>query len=250
MTTWNPHLYEDKHSFVWQRGAGLIELLAPRAGERILDLGCGTGQLTAEIASRGASVVGLDRSAAMIEHARKNYPAIEFVVGDAARFNGQPPFDAVFSNAALHWIKPAEPVVENIARALRPGGRFLAEFGGRGNVARIVGALERQLRAFVARPDMNPWYFPGIGEYVALLEKHALEVEYAHLFDRPTALEGTDGMRNWVVMFGGAFLSAVPEERRGEFLSAVENDLKAESCRDGTWYADYRRLRVAARKRC
>src|SRR2546423_15463085 len=131
---WDPGLYDGKHAFVWQYGASLVELLQPRPGERILDLGCGTGHLTAQLAAAGANVLGIDSDAAMIEQARKAYPALHFEQRDARDFHFDEPFDAVFSNAVLHWIKEPERVIVCLRRALKPGGRFVAEFGGRGNV--------------------------------------------------------------------------------------------------------------------
>ena len=139
--TWDAGLYDNKHAFVWQYGASLVGLLAPKSGERILDLGCGTGHLTSQIAESGAQVVGLDHSAEMLAQARSAIPELEFVQGDARDFTFAQPFDAVFSNAVLHWIRPPEAVIRCVYDALRPGGRFTAEFGGRGNVRRVLGVL-------------------------------------------------------------------------------------------------------------
>ena len=173
---WDPALYDSKHSFVWKYGQELIELLASQAGERILDLGCGTGHLTSQLALAGASVTGLDVSQSMIEQARKNYTDLEFVKADAADFAFAEPFDAVFSNAALHWVKRAENVVVCLARALKPGGRFVAEFGGKGNIQAIHTALLRALDDFglANKAGWNPWYYPSVGEYASLLERHGL----------------------------------------------------------------------------
>src|SRR5688572_27496888 len=143
---WDPDLYQSAHAFVWQRAADLIDILAPLPGERVLDLGCGTGQLTAQIADRGSRVLGIDRSPDMIAQARRNLPGLSFDVGDATSFTTDEPFDAVFSNATLHWVRPPEAAVERIRAALKPGGRLVAEFGGSGNVARICDALRRALR--------------------------------------------------------------------------------------------------------
>ena len=126
---WDSTLYDAKHSFVWKHGASLLELLAPKPGERILDLGCGTGHLTAEIAKAGALVVGLDSSPTMIETARSAYPQLTFVEADARNFTLDAPCDAVFSNAALHWIHDADAVARSVHQALKPGGRFVAELG-------------------------------------------------------------------------------------------------------------------------
>jgi trans-aconitate methyltransferase len=245
---WDADLYEQSHSFVWKHGAALLDLLAPQPGECILDLGCGTGHLTSQIAAAGAAVVGIDSSPAMIDQARREFPALRFEVGDARAFAFAEPFDAVFSNAALHWVKPPEPVIACVRRALKPGGRFVAEFGGKGNVRAIAAALAEAARVVrIAEPD-EPWYFPSIGDYASLLESDGLEVGQAALFDRPTALEGEQGMQRWVEMFGSAWLNAVPAARRDEFLRAVEERLRPALYRNGTWHADYRRLRVVARR--
>ena len=193
---WDAELYDAKHAFVWEKARGLLDWLAPGNGERILDLGCGTGQLAAEIAARGAHVTGVDRSPEMVAEARKKFPALRFVVGDARALPFGEAFDAVFSNAALHWIPEALPVVQGISRALKPGGRFVAEFGGKGNVESVVAAMEYGLEALdLPRHGANPWYNPSIAEYSALLEKHGLEVRQASLFHRPTRLEdGKNGL--------------------------------------------------------
>jgi trans-aconitate methyltransferase len=243
---WDPHLYDHKHSFVWKHGAALLDLLAPRSGEAILDLGCGTGHLTAQIAAAGAAVIGLDNSPAMVEEARRTYPNFRFEIGDARCLSSLEQFDAVFSNAALHWIPDAEAVVHGVARALKLGGRFVAEFGGRGNVRAIAGAMHRATQALGLGSPESPWYFPGIAEYAALLERHGLEVTFATLFDRPTPLEGEAGLRHWVQMFGGHVLSRVPPERREDFFRDVEDAARPVLFREGRWVADYRRLRVVA----
>src|SRR5262245_154809 len=187
---WDAGLYDSKHAFVWEKGRELIEWLSPRPGERILDLGCGTGQLSSEIAAAGSSVVGVDLSAEMVREARRKFPDLRFEVCDARALTFVQEFDAVFSNAALHWIPQAEQVVGGIASALKPGGRFVAEFGGKGNVKNVLAALEQGLTELSLPSDgSNPWYYPSLAEYSSLLEEHGLEVRQAILFDRPTRLE-------------------------------------------------------------
>jgi trans-aconitate 2-methyltransferase len=247
-TKWDTGLYDDKHSFVWKYGASLIDLLRPRASERVLDLGCGTGHLTARIAEAGAKVVGIDASPEMIAEARRLFPNIVFEVADARDFAFDEPFDAVFSNAVLHWVKPPEEAVACVRRALGPGGRFVAEFGGRGNVTAIVGALDTASRAIGLGAWEHPWYYPSIGEYAPLLERAGLEVNDSALFDRPTPLEGTDGLRHWVEMFARDLVARVPAEAREPFFRHVEEAARPRLHRDGTWFADYRRLRVVARR--
>ena len=254
--TWNAALYDQRHSFVYQHGADLLELLAPRPGERILDLGCGTGHLTAQIAARGAEVVGLDASAEMIAEARRNHPQLAFEIADATQFEVPKPtvaepFDAVFSNAVLHWVKPPEKAVERIAAALKPGGRFVAEFGGQGNVAAIVDAVGQAVNAALGRDagDINPWYYPSVGQYAAILEAHGIEVRYAALFDRPTLLDDRErGLANWLAMFGGPCFAVLPEPLRPRAVADAIERARPHLFRDGQWTADYRRLRVAAVK--
>ena len=249
--TWDPNLYQSAHAFVWQKAADLLELLAPKSDERILDLGAGTGQLTAKIAESGAEVIGIDRSAEMVAQARQNFPQIRFDVGDATTFNVDQPVDAVFSNATLHWVKPPEQAVARIWQALRPGGRFVAEFGGKGNVGRIMEGLRVALRevAGVDFDAINPWYYPSIAEYAGLLERRGFSVTFATLFERPTPLEGgAEGLRNWLRMFGGSLLSQVDASKHDALLARVEQHARPALFGNGTWSADYVRLRVVARK--
>lgn len=243
---WDSRAYDDAHSFVYEYGADVLDLLEPTADERILDLGCGTGHLTGRIAETGASVVGLDRSPEMLATAGDTYPDCEFVRADAREFAFAEPFDAVFSNAALHWIRDQDAVLESVAGALAPGGRFVAELGGTGNVAAIVGAVDGELERRGYTAD-NPWYFPSVGEYASRLEAHGFEVRYARLFDRPTELDGgADGLAAWLELFGDDLLAAVPDDEREAVVAAVEDDLREDLFADGTWIADYRRLRIVA----
>jgi trans-aconitate methyltransferase len=248
VSAWDATRYDHEHSYVWKYGASLLELLAPQPGERILDLGCGTGHLTAQIAEVGASLVGIDKSASMVAEARRNYPQLRFEVADARTFSFAEPFDAVFSNAALHWIKEPERVITCVREALKPGGRFVAEFGGKGNVQEIVAALTEAALAITGATLEPPWYFPGIAEYATLLERGHLEVTFATLFDRPTPLEGEGAMRRWVEMFAADPLSQMGPEKRDAFLGHVEGRLRPVLFRNETWFADYRRLRVVARR--
>jgi len=241
---WDAARYQDHHSFVWRYGANLLELLNPQPGERILDLGCGTGQLTAEIARSGAHVIGLDNSADMLADARKNFPELTFVLGNASGFDFPEPFDAVFSNAVLHWVKDAEGAVASIARALRPGGRFVAEFGGKGNIATVQAALRAVLGP--AADERSPWYYPSIGEYAPIMERHGLEVRNASLFDRPTPLEGENGLQHWLRMFTQTYLRQFPADRADDIVRQLVERLRPAFYSNGIWTVDYRRLRVVA----
>ncbi len=246
--TWNANLYDASHSFVWKFGASLVELLAPQPGERILDLGCGTGHLTAQIAAAGAEVVGFDSSSAMIDQARRAHPAIRFEIGDARTFAFGEGYDAVFSNAVLHWVQQPEQAVAQVRAALRPGGRFVAEFGGKGNTQQMVAALLKQATAFGVSDYAIPWYYPSVAEYSGILEQHGLEVTYATLFERPTPLEGEDGVKKWFEMFCGSLLDRLTPEQRAACLAALDADLRPTLYQDGHWLADYRRLRVVAQR--
>lgn len=247
---WDAELYDDKHSFVYKMAKGLLDLLAAQPGENILDIGCGTGHLAAKIAASGAKVTGIDRSPEMIRQAREVYPQICFEVADATNIALEGSFDAVFSNATLHWIKEPGGVVREIARLLKPGGRFVAEFGGHGNIAKLVRAAERAwLELRLPAPMPNPWYYPSIPEYAMLLEAHGLMVTYAILFDRPTPLEDdADGLRNWLLMFGGAISENLSETEHQRFMEETVREGRPELFRDGRWVLDYRRLRIVAKK--
>ena len=247
---WDSALYEAQHRFVSRLGEGLIDLLAPQPGERILDLGCGTGHLTQQIADSGARVTGLDSDAAMLRQARANYPQLRFIQADGQDFQVDAPFDAIFSNAALHWMPDAGAVVACMARALRPGGRLVAEFGGAGNVRLLYEAFCAALRDLGQPvPDRFPWYFPAATAYSDLLEAQGFEVLAARLFPRPTPLEGEDGLRNWYAMFLGEQLERLGAAGREPVLDACERRLRPTQWRDGHWIADYVRLRVVARRR-
>ncbi len=250
-STWNAGLYDESFSFIWEYGSGLIDLLNPQPGERILDLGCGTGHLTHAIRQRGANVIGIDHSATMIEQARNNYSDIRFEVADASNFSFDEAFDAVFSNAVLHWVRDSEGAVTSIGNALKSGGRLVAEFGGKGNVSKIIEATLDALReaGYSSREDRNPWFFPGIAEYAELLEQRGLETTSAVLFDRPTLLDGgSQGLELWLEMFGDSFFAGIPEPDRLRIVADIKERLRSVMFRDGNWYADYRRLRVVAFK--
>jgi len=246
----DPDTYDDDQGFVAEYGRDLVDLLAPRPDERVLDLGCGTGHLTAEIDDRGARVVGIDASAAMVDRAREAHPDLQFHHVDATDFSLAEPADAVFSNAALHWIDDQDGVVGAVADALRPGGRFVAEMGGTGNVAAIVHAIRAEARARGVSVD-SPWYFPSPGEQAVRLERHGFEIRLTRLFDRPTALAGEDGLRSWLAQFGDGLLESVEATEaadRAEVVAAVEDRLRPDLYDPDAdeWVADYRRLRFAA----
>ena len=249
---WDASRYDNAHSFVWERGRGVVDLLGPQSGERILDLGCGTGHLTAQIAESGVEVVGIDASEDMVRVASENYPGIRFEVADARSLPFENEFDAVFSNAVLHWVRPPGAVVESVWRTLRLGGRFVAEFGGENNIQTIMTAVGEALSTLeqngvkVYRPNK---YFPPLDEYVSLLESRDFRVANSAHFERPTPLDGgEEGLRRWLRMFGWDYLSPLSPEQREGVVSHVENATRSTLYCDGTWTADYWRIRFEAFK--
>jgi trans-aconitate methyltransferase len=235
---------------VWKLAAATLELLNAKPGERILDLGCGTGHLTAQIAEAGANVLGIDRSPEMIRQARLKYPSLQFEVMDAREIALDGNFDAVFSNATLHWIKEPKQVIAGIKKSLRPGGRFVAEFGGKGNTAELLKAVQHAWQKLgLTGSAPHPWYYPSLAEYVGLLEENGFEVTHATLFDRPTPLDdGERGLRNWLEMFGSVLVEGLPAATRERLLAEIERELRPKLFRDDQWVMDYRRLRVVARR--
>ena len=242
---WNPVAYAETGSFVPTLGAGVLEWLAPQAGERILDLGCGDGQLTAKIVAAGADVVGVDASPAMVEGAISR--GIDARVCNAEKLQFVSEFDAVFSNAALHWVRDQDAMMAGVKRALKPGGRFVAEMGGHGNIAAIRVALMAALeRHGCAGLEDGVNYYPTADGYGARLESHGFSVEEIQLIPRPTPLPA--GMVNWLTTFRSGVLEAVPESLRqtviDETVALLEPALRDEQ---GNWTGDYVRLRFIAR---
>ena len=247
---WDSNLYDKKHDFVSKYGEDVIGLLDPKNGEEILDLGCGTGDLSELIREKGATVTGIDSSKEMIEAAKQKYPLIDFQVKSATDFSFDKKFDAVFSNAALHWILEKEKAVKQINTCLKPNGRFVAEMGGRENVANIINALKKSLinHGFTDSSQKKMWYFPSLSEYASLLEGNSFRVIFATHFDRETLLKDDNGIKNWLQMFARSYLEGLPEDKVENILEEVEQQLKSTNYRDGKWYADYKRLRIVALK--
>ncbi len=245
---WDPQAYATHAAFVPALGNAAFELLGAVAGERILDLGCGDGVLTGRIAAAGAEVVGVDADPAMVEAARAR--GLDVRLGDGRRLGFAGEFDAVFSNAALHWMGEPAPVVAGVFRALKPGGRFVGEFGGHGNIAAIRVAVRAVLTARGYRvPAIEENYYPTAAEYRAALEAGGFAVEGCWIVPRPTPI--TSGMAAWLQTFRGGFIDAagVPPGKRAQIIEdtrAMLRPVLADAA--GNWTADYVRLRFAARK--
>lgn len=243
--TWSPDTYARHAAFVPALGQSILARLAPQPGERVLDLGCGDGTLTERIAASGASVVGVDGSAAMIAAAvSRGLGAWQM---DARALAFDEAFDAVFSNAVLHWIPEAGLVVDGIRRALVPGGRFVAEFGGHGNIAAIATAIRAVLERH-GLPNDSPWFYPTPAEYRAILEAHGFEVRFIALVPRPTPLP--TGMEGWLATFRGPLLETYGPVMRTRIVAEIIALLEPSLCdTQGNWTADYIRLQVEARKK-
>jgi len=248
---WQSNHYDNKLDFVSEFGKGVVEMLNPKSGETILDLGCGTGDLAHQILSSGASVIGMDYSQQMIESAKEKYPDIHFFTGNAEDYKLDEPVDAVFSNAALHWMKNPRNVIKCVWNSLNKGGRFVAEFGGQGNVGAVVKATSEVLHKEygINATDLNPWYFPSIAEYSTLLEEQGFRVTYAIHFDRPTAMkDGEKGLNHWLTGFADDFFKGFSEEEKEKATEKILVEARDELFIDGTWYVDYKRLRIMAVK--
>ncbi len=243
---WDPREYERTAGFVAELGVPVIALLAPRPGERILDVGCGDGALTRRLASTGAIVIGVDASVDMVQAARAR--GVDARVMDAAKLSFHEEFDAVFTNAALHWMRDLAAVVRSVFRALRPGGRFVGELGGEGNVASVREAIAAALRRRGIDPNrLEPWVFPSRDAFRQVLGDAGFGVNLLESFQRPTPLPGD--ITDWLGTFAGPFFAALTTDDRAIIQKEVRDDLVSRLCSpDGVWRLDYVRLRFAASK--
>lgn len=246
---WQARSYDEDFGFVTSLGRELLTELAAHPGERVLDVGCGTGHLTAALAATGAGTVGVDADADMLARARNSYPDLTWVLADAQDLPVLPgaPFDAVVSNAALHWMPRQADVLTGIRAVVRPGARFVAEMGGAGNVAAADAALRTALAACDVQLEPARNFFPTVATEAALLEDAGFRVDAMRWFERPTPLSDGQTLVDWVRHFRAATWLAIPPDR----VDAVADQVLTEGTRlglsaAGSWHVDYCRLRFAA----
>jgi len=242
---WNANKYNKHANFVSTLGMPLIKILEPKAHEKILDLGCGEGSLTLEIKKFGADITAIDLSKDMVEKSRAKGLKAELMSATSLSYVNK--FDAVFSNAVLHWVKESELALKNIHRSLKQNGRFIAEFGGYGNIYEIRSAIKEVFLKHKEYGVFNDlWFFPKVKEYKKMLEDNGFKVKYIELIPRPTPI---DDIKNWLDVFANGIISHLTQKQQIHFKQEVTEILKSKiyNEKDG-WVADYVRLRLEAYK--
>lgn len=241
---WNASAYAATGRFVADLAGEVVNLLAAQPGEAILDLGCGDGALTERIAATGAVVTGADASPSMVRAARERGLNVHEVSADNLPFEAA--FDAVFSNAALHWMPNQEAVLACVHRALKPSGRFVAEMGGLGNIAAIRVALQAVLARYGLDAEARAAsFYPSSAQYARLLNQAGFTVKSIELVPRPTPLPA--GMVGWLNTFRNGVLDLLaPSDREAAVAETVALLRPVLSDVDGNWTADYVRLRFSA----
>lgn len=244
---WDAQGYESEFKFVHKYGEDVLDLLDVKEGQHILDIGCGNAVLTKKIHDMGAIVTAIDSSKEMLDLAKKNYPELNLNYMDASNFKFEEKFDSVFSNAVFHWIDNQKGLIQSISSALKEQGHLICEFGGAGCCEQIHLELNK---SFIKRglKYKKTFYFPTIGEYTPQLESEGLIVEYASLFERPTKLNGENGMADWIEMFIAQSFSGIDESIKNEIISEVVENLRPTLYKEDGWYADYVRIRIKAVK--
>ncbi|WP_262417845.1 class I SAM-dependent methyltransferase [Bacillus sp. YC2] len=250
MTNWNATLYDNKHKFVSVFGEDLVSFLNPQKGEHILDVGCGTGDLAHGISKSGATVTGIDAAESMIEAAKEKYPNIHFSVQDGEQFSFDLQFHAVFSNAAIHWMKNQQKVVQNCYDVLLPNGRFVAELGGANNIQSIVNAIKEasDRLSIPYNATLFPWVFPTKEEMTDHLINVGFNVITIEHYERPTPLVEENGIRNWLEMFSNNMFKNLLNDEKEAIYSECERILHPQLYKENGWVADYWRLRFIAKK--
>ena len=246
MSEWNVVLYDDKHDFVAEYGKGLLEFVPENKKQSILDLGCGTGNLTSQLANYADTVIGIDSSENMVEKAQKQYAGIKFMVCDALALPCEKQFDIVFSNAVFHWIADHDALLKQIRKVLKPKGLLVCEFGAKGNIATIENAFRNACHDFGYEYNSR-FNFQTSDQFADLLEKNGFVIDQIYDYARPTPLKDTDrGLANWMKQFFASDLERMPEKVQDEVIEKVEILTKESLWNGNEWIADYRRLRGIA----
>ncbi len=246
---WNSELYDNAQNFVSKYGKGLIDFIPCKENQSILDLGCGTGDLTSEIYDRlSTNIIGVDASGEMIAKARNKYPNIYFDVCDATKLHFENEFDVVFSNAVFHWIPNQNNLHKSIYNALKKDGVLICEFGADKNIYNITSAFANAISKY---NDIyySPFYFPTVKEHSEVVKNNSFIIDKIYDYDRPTVLPNSSlGLRQWVYQFFSEALNKYNERQQEEILCSVENQLRTTMFDGEKWTADYRRLRLVAHK--
>lgn len=243
---WNSTLYDKKHDFVAEYGKGLLEFVPKNDEQAILDLGCGTGILTVQLAELCNKVIGVDSSQSMIDKAKEQFGNIEFMVCDALVLPFENEFDVVFSNAVFHWISDHDALLINIHKVLKPQGLLVCEFGANGNIATIENAFEKACNSlgYDYEPKFN---FPTVENFGKLLENNGFIIDRIYDYDRPTVLKDKEqGLVNWMKQFFASELAVMPEHIQAMVFEKVEELTRKILWNEEEWVADYRRLRAIA----
>ncbi len=246
---WNSHLYDHGQGFVTEYGKDLLHFIPTQGELSILDLGCGTGDLSAEIAKLHPQIQGIDASKEMIDAAKQKYPQLQFSVMDACELPFTNTFDLIFSNAVLHWIKAQDRLHQKIFAALKEGGLLICEFGAIGNIQSIFTCYNQCIQKYGATFP-SPFYFPTAQQHALMLEQQGFTIEKIYEFDRPTILpNGEQGLRQWVLQFFSADIQQYSQSQQEDILTCMENTLRPTAFNGESYSADYRRLRVIAHKK-
>ena len=246
MSEWNAVLYDNKHDFVSEYGKGLLEFVPKNKNQSILDLGCGTGTLTSQLAAFADTIIGVDSSENMIEKAQKQYADIKFMVCDALALPFEKQFDIVFSNAVFHWIADHDALLKQVHKVLKSNGLLVCEFGAVGNIATIENAFMNACRdlGYEYTPRFN---FPTSEHFADLLKKNGFIIDKIYDYDRPTPLKDSEeGLSNWMKQFFASDLELMSEKAQNEVIKKVEDLTRKPLWNGSEWVADYRRLRAIA----
>ncbi len=244
---WDSKLYNDSQNFVAEYGKGLLEFV-PAKTNKILDLGCGTGTLTKQLAERCNYVLGIDSSDTMIQEAKRSYPYLDFETVNALEILYECEWDIIFSNAVFHWINNHNLLLQKIYKALKQNGRLICEFGAYGNISTIENGFGYALQEIGVKYE-SKFNFPTVNNFEHLLKENGFLIEQIYCYDRPTPLkDGTQGLYNWAIQFFQSELGQLTAEQQHKVLSSMSSRIKSQLWNGTCWVADYKRLRAIATK--